>query len=367
MKKTLVALAVAAVAATSANAAVVYNQDGTKVEVAGSFRVLLSKNTGERADLKNAGSRVIIKGTQDLGDGYSALANLEIRFDANDKKSFGDIEAKRVYAGFAKEGVGTLTFGKQLTNLDDVALSDYTYDLGGVKQTQTSGDKVAKFRSADFAGFSFGLDYLFGENDKDKYNHKSGFGVSAFYTTPEFAADTKLNFEAGFSQLKYGSYGVAEVAATPGNVGVAKVDPYDYKVNAFVVGSELVSGPFSIGVDYAQKKATDDKNVIDSSTRSYGGKIFNKVREIEVGLKYNYLENASIYGEYINGKASKDNGKAVKMNAYVLGTDYWFTKSVVTYLEAGTYRFKGFKDIDSNATDDKAHDNKIGVGFRVYF
>ena len=33
MKKTLVALAVAAVAATSANAAVVYNQDGTKVEV----------------------------------------------------------------------------------------------------------------------------------------------------------------------------------------------------------------------------------------------------------------------------------------------------------------------------------------------
>ena len=166
MKKTLVALAVAAVAATSANAAVVYNQDGTKVEVAGSFRVLLSKNTGERADLKNAGSRVIIKGTQDLGDGYSALANLEIRFDANDKKSFGDIEAKRVYAGFAKEGVGTLTFGKQPTNLDDVAVSDYTYDLGGIKQTKTDGDKVAKFRSADFAGFSFGLDYLFGEKIK---------------------------------------------------------------------------------------------------------------------------------------------------------------------------------------------------------
>ena len=376
MKKTLVALAVAAVAATSANAAVVYNQDGTKVEVAGSFRVLLSKNTGERADLKNAGSRVIIKGTQDLGDGYSALANLEIRFDANDKKSFGDIEAKRVYAGFAKEGVGTLTFGKQLTNLDDVALSDYTYDLGGVKQTQTSGDKVAKFRSADFAGFSFGLDYLFGENDKDKYNHKSGFGVSAFYTSPEFAQDTHVNFEAGFSQVKAkaGNFAVdKEDLKNLPVVGVAAdgtkvynkaaldrvTDKYDeHKVNAFLVGVELVSGPFAIAVDYSQKKATDDVNAFDA----YGSSVYaNKVRELEVGAKYNYLDNASIYGEYINGKATSADGKDwTKRNTFILGTDYWFTKSVVAYLEGGTTQYK-------YDNDDKDRDNKIGVGFRVYF
>lgn len=43
MKKTIVALAVAAVAATSANAATVYNQDGTKVDVNGSVRLLLKK------------------------------------------------------------------------------------------------------------------------------------------------------------------------------------------------------------------------------------------------------------------------------------------------------------------------------------
>ncbi|KGQ31545.1 membrane protein [Gallibacterium genomosp. 2] len=350
MKKTLVALAVAAVAATSANAAVVYNQDGTKVEVAGSFRVLLSKNTGERADLKNAGSRVIIKGTQDLGDGYSALANLEIRFDANDKKSFGDIEAKRVYAGFAKEGVGTLTFGKQPTNLDDVAVSDYTYDLGGIKQTKTDGDKVAKFRSADFAGFSFGLDYLFGEKNKDEFNNGSGFGVSAFYTTPEFAADTKLNFEAGFSQVKVDEYKNAPIK--------------EHKVNAFLVGAELVSGPFSLGVDYSQKKATDD---FDGIGYKFDKELhaeaipFNKLRALEVGAKYKYLDNASLYGEYINGKAtSADGEKYTKLNAYILGTDYWFTKSVVTYLEAGTFKYK-------NQASEKYNDNRVGVGFRVYF
>ncbi|WIM83225.1 porin [Gallibacterium anatis] len=368
MKKTLVALAVAAVAATSANAAVVYNQDGTKVEVAGSFRVLLSKNTGERADLKNVGSRVIIKGTQDLGDGYSALANLEIRFDANDKKSFGDIEAKRVYAGFAKEGVGTLTFGKQLTNLDDVAVSDYTYDLGGIKQTKTSGDKVAKFRSADFAGFSFGLDYLFGEknkedkNGKHKYNADSGFGVSAFYTTPDFAADTRLNFEAGFSQLKVAK---RDRNVTQGHYAIDK----DHKVNAFLVGVELVSGPFSLGVDYSQKKATDDVNSVAYKFTKDGDAVdvpFNKIRELEVGVKYKYLENASIYGEYINGKGTAvgenvDN-KWTKRNTFILGTDYWFTKSVVTYLEAGTTQYK----FEEEGRDNK-RDNRVGVGFRVYF
>lgn len=348
MKKTLVALAVAAVAATSANAAVVYNQDGTKVEVGGQFRVLMTKYTGEHADLKNPGSRVIIRGTQDLGDGYSALANLEVRFDKNDTDSFSDIEAKRVYAGFAKEGVGTLTFGKQLTNLDDVAVSDYTYDLGGVKQTKNSANKVAKFRSADFAGFSFGLDYIFADDSNKNTNEDNlgrGFGVSAFYTTPEFAADTKLNFEAGFSQVKITD---------------------DVNENAFTVATELVSGPFALGVDYSQKKRSDNANGITDDdysakdvTAVLGG--FNKVRELEVGAKYNYLDNASIYGEYINGKATKANGNTyVKRNTFILGTDYWFTKSVVAYLEGGTTKLK-------DQADNKATDNKIGVGFRVYF
>ncbi|EJS91330.1 hypothetical protein AAUPMC_04354, partial [Pasteurella multocida subsp. multocida str. Anand1_cattle] len=50
MKKTIVALAVAAVAATSANAATVYNQDGTKVDVNGSVRLILKKEKNERGD-----------------------------------------------------------------------------------------------------------------------------------------------------------------------------------------------------------------------------------------------------------------------------------------------------------------------------
>ncbi|WP_424406013.1 porin [Pasteurella sp. PK-2025] len=147
MKKTIVALAVAAVAATSANAATVYNQDGSKVEVNGSVRVLLEKAKDKRTDLKDNGSRIVFKGKQDLGNGLSALAYSELRFSAKEdvldaqgkkvknfkgdtvkKDRFGnDVTLRRLYAGFAYEGVGTLTFGKQLTIGDKVGYSDYSY------------------------------------------------------------------------------------------------------------------------------------------------------------------------------------------------------------------------------------------------
>lgn len=138
----------------------------------------------------------------------------------------------------------------------------------------------------------------------------------------------------------------------------------EHKVNAFLVGAELVSGPFSLGVDYSQKKATDD---FDGIGYKFDKELhaeaipFNKLRALEVGAKYKYLDNASLYGEYINGKAtSADGEKYTKLNAYILGTDYWFTKSVVTYLEAGTFKYK-------NQASEKYNDNRVGVGFRVYF
>ena len=43
MKKTLAALIVSAVAASAANATIVYDNEGTKVELSGSLRLILEK------------------------------------------------------------------------------------------------------------------------------------------------------------------------------------------------------------------------------------------------------------------------------------------------------------------------------------
>ncbi|MEH8063311.1 porin [Gallibacterium anatis] len=353
MKKTLVALAVAAVAATSANAAVVYNQDGTKVEVGGQFRVLLTKNSGERADLKNPGSRVEIKATQELGSGFSALAATQLRFSARDaagdeKQDFNDIEAYDVYAGFAYDQAGTLTFGKQASNQDDLGISDYTYDLGDVKMTHNHDKKAAKFRSVEWNGFSFGADYFFGDakKDSDTEQNGKGWGAALFYTA-EIANDTTLTVNGGYTKVK--QFDRTDLT----NNG-------DYNESAYVVGAELATGPFALAVDWSEKVSTNDTNALDFGTDEVGIDA-HKIRALEVGAKYNYLDNAKVYGEYQYWKATPNSGDdKVTMNGFILGTDYWFTKQVVTYLEAGTFQYK---DQDNN----KDRDNKIGVGFRVYF
>ncbi|OBX02975.1 membrane protein [Gallibacterium genomosp. 3] len=338
MKKTLVAVAVAALAATSANAAVVYNQDGTKVEVGGQLRLLLAKDKHERADLKYGSSRIVAKATHDLGDGFSALANIEVRFDdvANEKQKDGNAYVKRIYAGFAKDGVGQITFGRQLTNLDDVGVSDYTYDLGNVNGLLTTEvNKDIRFRSADFAGFQFGLDYFFGnpyngdEATQNRYNDKSGFGVSAFYTT-ELAADTKLNLEAGYSQVKHGN---TSTTAPEG----------PYKEKAYLVGVELASGPFALGVDYSEQKIVDEKE-----------------KRLGVGVKYQYLDNAKVYAQYRFAKELSEGETVSKANRFVLGTDYKLTKNVITYVEGSTENTK-------YASGTTERDNKFRVGLRVLF
>lgn len=353
MKKTLIALAVAAVAATSANAAVVYNQDGTKVEVGGQFRVLLTKNSGERADLKNPGSRVEIKATQELGSGFSALAATQLRFSARDaagdeKQDFNDIEAYNVYAGFAQDQIGALTFGKQNTNQDDLGISDYTYDLGDVKMTHNHDKKAAKFRSVEWNGLSVGADYFFGdaEKDSDTEQNGKGWGAALFYTA-EVANDTTLTVNGGYTKVKNFD------RTDPTNNG-------DYNESAYVVGAELATGPFALAVDWSEKVSTNDTNALDFGTDEVGIDA-HKIRALEVGAKYNYLENAKVYGEYQYWKATPNSGAdKVTMNGFILGTDYWFTKQVVTYLEAGTFKYK-------NQDDKSDRDNKIGVGFRVYF
>ncbi|MFC0323209.1 porin [Gallibacterium melopsittaci] len=362
MKKTLVAVAVAALAATSANAAVVYNQDGTKVELGGQFRVLLTKHKGERADLKNPGSRVEIKAAQDLGNGYSALAATQLRFDANDEDSFSDIEAHEVYAGFSQEQIGTLTFGRQATNLDDLGISDYTYDLGDVKQVHTSDKKAAKFRSAEWNGFSFGLDYFFGnakKNVNEEQNGK-GWGGALFYTA-EIANDTTLTLNGGFSKVK--SFHKDGLDAD-GNA----VSAPDYNENAFVVGTELATGPFALAVDYSELKASGDRkatlDLSDLKTDKVALEGFYKLRALEVGAKYNYLDNAKVYAEYKYYKATARTGDDKgTINGFILGTDYWLTKQVVTYVEGGTFKYS----LDKANVNTKDRDNKIGVGFRVYF
>lgn len=385
MKKTLVALAVAAIA-TSASAATVYNNDGTQVDVGGRLDVVLGKfNKNERADLRNNGSRINFQVQHDLGDGVKALGYTRLRFndrgaDKADKwdtgSSFNNPTADKLWLALQKDEIGRVSFGKQATSGDDVELNDFSYLFGGNNDLLTSGSKAVSFRSADYQlaeghTLGFGADYVFGEAKKKSDNKKLkyGYGASLFYAG-QLTSDLGLNVNAGYS-VENSDNGLAQ-STTSGK-----------KKTAWRVASQLVYGPVSFGAEYAQsyhKDKTQDK------VEGIG-------RFVEVGAKYQYLENASVYAVWdrnqYKGKAAglTDVGnfltaaagytvdvpksKTLTENVYLVGTDYAFTKNVVAYAEYAHARVKGDGKIHGVAKNAKGqtklNENRYGVGLRVYF
>lgn len=331
MKKTIVALAVAAVAATSANAATVYNQDGTKVDVNGSVRLLLKKEKDMRGDLIDNGSRVSFKASHDLGEGLSVLGYAELRFSKDVKDKEGkvnqpignEVHAKRLYAGFAYEGLGTLTFGNQLTIGDDVGVSDYTYFNSGINGVLiTSGQKAINFKSAEFNGFTFGGAYVFsGDANKDALRDGRGFVVAGLYNRQ--IGDVGFAFEAGYSQ---------------------KYVKQDEKEKAFLVGAELSYAGLALGVDYAQSKVTN---------------VDGKKRALEVGLNYDLNDKAKVYTDFIWEKEGPK-GDVERTRTVAVGFGYKLHKQVETFVEGAWGRTK---DADGKTTKD----NVVGTGLRVHF
>ncbi|HDR0998637.1 porin [Pasteurella multocida] len=356
MKKTIVALAVAAVAATSANAATVYNQDGTKVDVNGSLRLILKKEKNERGDLVDNGSRVSFKASHDLGEGLSALAYTELRFskpetikvmgkDAQQQdvvvrkydieKIGNNVHVKRLYAGFAYEGLGTLTFGNQLTIGDDVGLSDYTYFNSGINNLLSSGEKAINFKSAEFNGFTFGGAYVFSADaDKQALRDGRGFVVAGLYNRK--MGDVGFAFEAGYSQ----KYVKQEVEQAPQQPKVFK----DEKEKAFMVGAELSYAGLALGVDYAQSKVTN---------------VDGKKRALEVGLNYDLNDRAKVYTDFIWEKEGPK-GDVTRNRTVAVGFGYKLHKQVETFVEAAWGREK-----DSAGQTTK--NNVVGTGLRVHF
>lgn len=362
MKKTLVALAVAAFA-SSASALTIYDNDGTKVDFNGRVKVAFvnSESDNERTDLVNDGSRFSFKATHQITEELKGLSYLEVRFEDSAKKessTFGNPTLKRLYAGLEAKNIGTLTFGRQLTNGDPLGLSDFTNLYGGINQVIGSGNKVVKFTSAEFAGFKFGADYLFGTRDRNvksdgpKGEYRSAYDLGVFYKNAFTDAFT-FKANVGFSRSKY-------------DMNNRKSDERTAWTAA--VGAELFS-KLNLGVTYTEARDTSKQDwLINYFDKGRGAKAFNisKYRAVEVGAEYQVLPELAVYGAYQFHKGYKQKKPVVGANsakghAFIAGVGYNVHKNVRTFVEFGTERVKY-----SDGTSAK-RDNKAGVGFGIYW
>ena len=347
MKKTLAALIVSAFAASAANAAVVYDNEGTKVELNGSLRLILEKADAKKYDavgnstktansaLRNAGSRFGITVKHNLDNDFYALGRLESRFDDTESRDqFGSLYAKRAYVGLGSKATGDITFGRQLTIADDLTqANDYEYGfIPKGKYIPTSGTGVVRYDYKGIEGLQLSANYNFGQTNNEKGKPlnpgiKNAYAVGALYTAGDLDARLAYghtNFETGAS--------------------------YAHRLDGVLASLGYKFGDFTLTGDFAygHEKFDDEKT--------------NKFY-VAPGFAYQVLPASKVYGNYLYERVKGENTKD-KTHGFLLGADYKLHKQVVVFLEG---KYVTTKSYVNDTYDGKTKDRAIGVGMRVFF
>lgn len=347
MKKTLAALIVTAFAASAANAAVVYDNEGTKVELNGSLRLIMEKadkkvynaanQSTKKANsaLRNAGSRFGITVKHNLDNDFYALGRLEFRFDDTDSRDkFGRLYAKRAYVGLGSKATGDITFGRQVTIADElVQANDYEYGfIPKEEYIPKDGTGVVRYDYKGIEGLQLSANYNFGQKNNEKGKAldpaiKNAFGFGALYT----AGDLDARFAYGHTSF--------ETDAS-----------YKHRLDGFLASLGYKFGDFTLTGDFAygHEKFDDEKT--------------NKFY-VAPGFAYQVLPASKVYGNYLYERVKGENTKD-KTHGFLLGADYQLHKQVVVFLE-GKYVTK--KEYVADTYDGKTKDRAIGVGMRVFF
>ena len=361
MKKTLVALTVAALAAASAQAVTVVDADGTKVDFDGSLRLALGKTKETTTDLKNNkvtkesesalkndSSRFGVKVKHTLAEDFYGLAGLELRFlPGTSRDEFGNVYAHRAFVGLGSKQYGELTFGRRTTIADDLSQTN-DYDFGLVSKggyIPTSGTGVVRYDYKGVEGLTLSANYNFGQKEDEKQRPvKPAALKNAYAAGALFAQD---NFDVRFA------YGHSNYET--GSVKTLRRDGYLASAS-YQLGDLTLISDFGYAHEKNEAKAT-------KTNKFY----------VAPGFEYQVVPASKVYGNYFyERKVTKTNDvntSKAKKHGFLLGVDYKFHKQVVAFVEGAYSRTKS---LDANAQGAYSPKNKfveksIGTGLRVYW
>ena len=374
MKKTLAALIVGAFAASAANAAVVYNNEGTKVELGGRLSVIAEQSSKTLDDqkqqhgaLRNQGSRFHIKATHNFGDGFYAQGYLETRFvtDAtiHSADHFGDITTKYAYVTLGNKALGEVKLGRAKTIADGItSAEDKEYGvLNNSKYVPTNGNTVGyTFKGID--GLVLGANYLLAQERNP----------TSFATVPGEVVAQKIS-NAVQVGAKYDANNIVAAIAfgrtnyrenlqpnitEPGRKqqveGVLSTLGYRFSDLGLLV---------SLDSGYAKNK-NHKKNKKAAAAAAAAAAYDQKRYFVSPGFQYELMEDTNVYGNFKYERTSVNQGKNTREQAVLFGVDHKLHKQVLTYIEGAYARTK---TNDKGKTEKTEKEKSVGVGLRVYF
>lgn len=374
MKKTLAALIVGAFAASAANAAVVYNNEGTKVELGGRLSVIAEQSSNTLDDqkqqhgaLRNQGSRFHIKATHNFGDGFYAQGYLETRLvtdiTKNHSDHFGDITTKYAYVTLGNKALGEVKLGRAKTIADGItSAEDKEYGvLNNSKYVPTNGNTVGyTFKGID--GLVLGANYLLAQQrdvsdfagagkpgEVHAQSISNGVQVGAKYDANNIVA------AIAFGRTNYRENMQISVVQ-PGRKeqveGVLSTLGYRFSDLGLLV---------SLDSGYAKtKNHAKPKPRSGSEEPAYD----EKRNFVSPGFQYELMEDTNVYGNFKYERTSSDKGKKTREQAVLFGVDHKLHKQVLTYIEGAYSRTK---TNDKGKAEKTEKEKSVGVGLRVYF
>ncbi len=336
MKKKLIALTLAAVTAGASNATIFYQQDGTKISLYGSVRVLFTKLEDSRTDLINDGSRFWLNFSQEMGGGATAFAAMQLRPQTQYDDNFSDgFSTHRIYSGLRFANIGEISFGNQSTIANRLKTSDFTEKFGGITRAgvaysnegtyrtygrtqyglNTSGRKVIHVQTAEWNGLTFGADYIFARNGSERKKEFKG-KVRDNYKNDQWQAGVLYYKRLDDLRLKANAV-----------YGYQRVNP-TLNSRSYGLGLGLGYHAFNFGIDLLRDKNTCS----DKYKNSCGGDDTSHQTAWQVGAKYYITYPWDVYFAYRQTKYHD----SVKNKGFSLGSHYQITRRVKAFVEYAT-------------------------------
>lgn len=322
MKKTILALTIPALFATSASAVTVYSDDSSAVDVYG--RIQYEAGEIRKSDENFGGegeARLGINAKYNLNQDVDLIGKLEWQVTAESDNATGseDIDARYAYLGFRFQDTTELTFGKSETPF--AQLSDYTdlfnaFGAAAYDHDWRVDDQIRVAYAAN--GFDLRAAYAFGDDyrDGERPTELDDDGDLIFDKKSQYALSAGYNFAAG-----PGDAGVVAAYERVNFDGNPTMGVKDQELDKWGLGVNYALDGFYAAVVYGQ---SEQSNTVDADFwEAYGS--------------YNVdawtLRAAFNFKKADKGVEVNDSIARVMVEEYVLGAQYAFNAKTKMYAE----------------------------------
>jgi outer membrane pore protein C len=333
--KVLSLLVPALLVAGAANAAEIYNKDGTKLDLFGKVDGLHYFSDDKGNDGDQTYMRIGFKGETQVNDQVTGYGQWEYQVQGNTSESDNQSWTRVAFAGLKFGDAGSFDYGRNYGVIYDVTswtdvLPEFGGDTYGADNfMQSRGNGVATYRNQDFFGLVDGLNFAL------QYQGKNG-SVSGENDATGGRSLLKQNGDGYGASLTY----------------------------------DLGEG-FSVGGAMASSKRTADQNAAGvygdgDHAEVYSGGLKYDANNIYLAAQYSQTYNATRFGTSNGSGRSDIYGFANKAQNFEVVAQYQFDfglRPSVAYLQS-----KG-KDVSNNTTNFGDQDllKYVDVGATYYF